>query len=377
MGAKILPIGVGPSGRGNIGLLILNASLFAMVSTVAAAAEMGSEAGPVSSGQPALMTNSLLEQFKAFISSPPPISNLVFQQKVPMGGGARPLDGTFALSTSFEYFQAKWQTNGMLFRRIGSPLDVTNLTVAGQLVSWSGHQHALFEPTPILTTWDDRDPSVAGKSISIFYTSQCYLDPLREILNLGIMYVGIGAVHWEQNRFRVETRVGDEPLRITGEVIEAGAGPPDRLKVWYAFPGQTNSYELRYGYGVPSRYAYLPSVITNFWLKKEANGKEKQIELDEWRILDLEIAEAPLAAELFDVAAFSRSNHWPRRLYANSSFYERAPNGTLQLTGTLEFHARRPLVPRKVGVAVLYAGGGGLNMAIVALMVRAKETEKQ
>src|SRR6266851_7453899 len=102
MGAKILPIGVGPSGRGNIGLLILSASLFAIGSTVAAAAEMRSEAGPVPSGQSAPATNSLLEQFKAFISSPPPISNVVFQQKVPMKGGARPLDGTFALSTRFD-----------------------------------------------------------------------------------------------------------------------------------------------------------------------------------------------------------------------------------------------------------------------------------
>ena len=99
-----------------------------------------------------------------------------------MGGGIRPLDGSFALSTRFEYFQARWQNNGLLFRRLGSPADVTNLSVAGQLVSWSGHQKALFEPIPLVTTWDDRDPSAAGKRISIFFTSHFFLASIEEYM---------------------------------------------------------------------------------------------------------------------------------------------------------------------------------------------------
>ncbi len=377
MSAKALPIGVGPSGRGNIGLLILSASLFAIGSTVAAAAEMRSEAGPVPSGQPALMTNSLLEQFKAFISSPPPISNLVFQQKVPMGGGMLPLDGSFALSTSYEYFQARWQTNGLLFRQITSPSDVTNFTVAGKLVSWSGHQHALFEPGPLLTTWDERDPSVAGKYISVFYTSQFFLEPLREILNLGIMYVGVGTVEWEGDRFRAQCQVDREHLRVTGEAGRARDGRVDHLKVRYAFPHHTNDYLVRYGYNPALGYDYLPSVVSNFWLKTERTGTQREIELDEWRILDIQIHEASLAAEAFDVAPFTRQNHWPEQIYTNSGFYARGTNGGLQLIGTLDFRNQPRLGPSRASVAALYAAWGGLNVVIFALLVGAREKEQK
>jgi hypothetical protein len=137
-----------------------------------------------------------LEQFKNFISSPPIIQNLVFQQKAPMEGGARPLDGTFALSTKFDYFQAKYQPDGMLFRRLGQPEDATNFTTPNLLVSVSAHQHALVEPGRRLTAWDDRDPSAAGKTTSVFYTTHFALEPLREIMNLGVMQAGVGSIRW-------------------------------------------------------------------------------------------------------------------------------------------------------------------------------------
>jgi hypothetical protein len=69
-----------------------------------------------------------------------------------MGGGPRPLDGTFALSRNYEYFQARWGTNGLLFRRLSKPEDVTNFNAAGELVSWSGHQHVVVEPRGLATT---------------------------------------------------------------------------------------------------------------------------------------------------------------------------------------------------------------------------------
>ncbi len=108
---------------------------------------------------------SLLQQFKDFISHPPVIKNLVFAKKIPMNGGMLPLDGSFAFSTAFVCFQAKWQTNGMLYRQIGSATGASNFDFAGRLVSVSDHKHAVAEPSRQSTTWDDRDPSVAGKSI--------------------------------------------------------------------------------------------------------------------------------------------------------------------------------------------------------------------
>jgi hypothetical protein len=315
-----------------------------------------------------------IEQFKNFISSPPIIQNLVFQQKVPMDGGQRPLDATFALSTRFDYFQAKWQTNGMLFRRLNQPEDATNFTFTGNLVSVSAHQHALVEPGGRLSTWDDRDPSVAGKEVSVFYTSQLVLEPLRRILSLGIMYAGIGTVRWDANRLQTECEVDGEHVVITGELLAASDGPPRGLELHYAFPRETYDYMVRYAYAPMVKYPFLPAVITSFWLPKNRKGDE--IEVDEYRILDFQTAPEPLHDEAFDVAPFAHLNHWAPRIYTNGAFYDRTTNGTLQLAyelGARPLSSSHPRIPR----GVIYAGWAGLNFAIFALMLGAKETAKQ
>jgi hypothetical protein len=321
-------------------------------------------------GKPDGGTNSapsLLQQFKDLISHPPVISNLVFQQKVPMGGGMRPLDGSFAQSTSFEYFQAHWQTNGFLFRRLSSPADVTNLAVAGQLVSWSGHQEALFESIPLLTTWDDRDPSVAGKHISVFFTSHFFLAPLRKVMNLGVMYAEIGGIRWDGNRFHTECQVQRQRLRITGEVFPSSAGRADHLRVRYDFPHETYRYVVRYGYSARSAYAYVPAVITSFWLDNAGRPSQKEIELDQWTILDLRLSDRPLEPALFSPAPFARQNEWPTRSYTNGAFYARMPDGTTVLTGELDARKLRRALSRRFGPAAFYASWAVLNLSILAL----------
>jgi hypothetical protein len=344
--------------------VLLLAALVVNVSPLTTRAEDGSNSAP-----------SPVEQFKNFISSPPIIQNLVFQQKVPMESGARPLDGTFALSTRFDYYHGKWQPDGMLFRRLNRPEDATNFTFAGNLVSVSAHQHALVEPGGRLTTWDDRDPSVAGKTISVFYTTQLALDPLREILNLGIMRAGIGTIRWVGDQFRTECEVDHKRVLITGELVPSRDAPPSGMRVCYMFPNMTNRYVLRYGYAPGLKYSFLPAAITNFWVTQSRRGVEKEIELDEWRILALDIAEAPLLAESFNPAPFTGQGEWTTRVYTNGALYTRLTNGMLQFPVSLET-PKRPFLPRlRASPRVVYTCWAGLNIAIFALMLRAKHTE--
>ncbi|HEV2391608.1 MAG TPA: hypothetical protein VG146_04505 [Verrucomicrobiae bacterium] len=297
-------------------------------------------------------------------------------RKVPMDGGARPLDGTFALSTRFEYFQAKWQTNGLLFRRITSPGDVTNFNVAGELVSWSGHRHALVESGARLTTWDDRDPSVAGRDTSVFYTTSFLLHPLREVLNLGIMYAGIGTVRWEGNRFRAACDVDHEHLLITGELLPVAHGPPRALNVRYAFPHQTNDYMIRYGYESALKHPFLPDVITNVWIVKGHDGGRTEVELDQWRILEMEIANRPLDARPFAADSFTQPKRWLTRVYTNGAIYELGSNGTLKVIYGVPHDGTSSALALR-SHAGFYVCWAGLNVAIFALIVRAKERRSE
>jgi hypothetical protein len=320
--------------------------------------------------------NSDLEKFKNFISSPPTISNLVFQQKVPMGGGARPLDGSFALSTSFEYFQARWQPGALLFRKFANPAEVTNVSVATQLVWHFDHQHWLFDGLHArLETWTDSDPTTSGKSSSVLYSSDYYLSALNEVMNMGVMNVGMGAIRWHGLTFRLETKVDDQTVIITGQLDNPGSGPPRQLKVNYVFPKQQAEYVVCYGYSPGLRPLFLPSTITNFWA-----SEGKLIELDEWRILELETNETPLAADTFDINPFLQEHPWPVRVYTNGVVYERSTNGTLTLIQLLTSHDRATfwtLHQRSVAFLVFYVVWGGLNIGFFTLVRRVKSYKPQ
>ncbi len=313
-------------------------------------------------------TNSPLDQFKAFISSPPVIKNIHFQAKVPLDRGIGGLAEGFALSKNYEYFQAAWQPDGVFFRRLNDPSDATNWNVAGQLVSAFNHNHALVETKPQLTTWNDNDPSVKGKKISIFYVRRFFLHPLREILNLGIMHVDIGAVHWEGNRFHLESD-DEEHFTINGEVFASGNEPPDHLNVRYVFQKVTNDYILRYGYSPAFKYPFLPSAITNFWLSK---GQE--IAFDEWKILNLETNEAALTAASFDVTPFLERHKWVVRIYTNGGFYERTTEGNLRYLGLLGSPKPTLHSPgiQRIFLRILYPVWIVLNLSIFTLIVRVK-----
>lgn len=317
---------------------------------------------------------SALDQFKKFISSPAPIKNLVFQKKVPIGGGVRPLDGSFAQSAHFELYQARWQTNGVLLRPMGSLSDITNFAVTGHLISWSGHQHALWEPNWFFTTWDDRDPSVAGKEFSIFYTSRFYLGSLRELLNFGILFAGIGSVHWEGNRFLAECDVDHQHLQITGEITPTADGYPDYMNVRYQWPNQTFNHLVRYDYSQHLNCSFLPRVVKDFWISGTSGNTNGAVEVNEWRILALELADGPLDSKAFDAEPFARQNLWKRRIYKNSGLYIQRPDGTVQFAGTFDLD-KQNRAPRRVGLGLFYGGWGGLNIAIFVLMVRAKKRQ--
>ncbi len=333
----------------------------------------------LASSKPENATDSappLLQQFEHFISHPPAIQNLVFAKKIPMNGGALPLDGSFARSTRFDYFQATWQTNGILFRELTSPFAVTNDAVAGELVGWSGHRHALVEPNGNFTTWDDRDPSVAGKDISVFYTARFLLQPLQEVVNLGIMYGGTGQIRWRRNQFRVEREADHQRLVIMGSLVVGGGGRPRAMRVRYAFPHMTNDYVVRYGYTPPLEYPFLPTVMTNFWVRNGGRGPS-EMELDQWRILNLQIAPRAMNPDAFAFARFEAARGWQRRIYTNGAIYDVRTNGALHLVYNLPA-AGAPLIPRAREMPLaFYAGWAVMNLTIFALMVGAKEKKQQ
>jgi hypothetical protein len=153
------------------------------------------------------------------------------------------------------------------------------------------------------------------------------------------------------------------------------------MRVCYATPRLTNNYVLRYGYAkvgprvLPA--SFIPTAITNFWVTKSPGGVEKEIDLDEWQILDLDLTEAPLPAQTFDLAPFLGQGQLTTHVYTNGALYDRQPNGTLQFAVSLE-PPKSPFLPRfRASPRVVYACWAGLNLVIFALLLGAKSAKNE
>lgn len=288
-----------------------------------------------------------------------------------MGGGIRPLDGSFADSTAFEYYQARLQPEAVFFRRFLAAEDATNSAVAGRLVSRFNHQHWLFDGNPRLNTWFDTDPSTVGRNYSIFYTSEYYLRALSEVLNCGVMHIRSGTLQWNKDRFYGEGDFDGEHVLVRGRVAYRSSGPPDHLDVRYQIGKRVADYVVRYGYGPKATPSFLPRTITNFWL---SNGTP--IDLDEWKILDLQISPRGMTRASFNVEPFVHGNHWPIRVYTNGAFYSRSTNGSMAflayLTETRKPRFHGSVQERHLKMGLVYFGWAGLNFGIFALMMRAR-----
>ena len=310
------------------------------------------------------------EEIKQFMTSPPPIHELIFQQKVPMDGGARPLDGTFALSTKYDYFQARRQAGDLLFRRLANATAATNYDFGGLLVSCLRHRHGLAEPGGRFTVWDDRDPSVGGKSVSVFYTEKLMLEPLRRVLNLGVMYAEAGSIRWAGQRFNAEADVDGQHVTIEGNLLGSTNGVPVGLRLSYGFPHQIYNYHVQYTYGEGAQK--LPMLIRSYWLPADRPGTE--IEVDEWRILKLEFGSTDLPKEEFDVAPFVTANHWTARVYTNNAFYDQSASGRLTLSYVLKEPGSR-FWGTVLSRTTIYIAWACLNLGLAVVMLRAKKAE--
>lgn len=315
-------------------------------------------------------TSASNEEIKRFMSSPPPIHELIFEQKAPMEGGARPLDGTFALSTKYDYFEARRQADGLLFRRLATVTASTNYDFAGLLVACAAHRHGLAEPGGRFTVWDDRDPSVAGKNVSVFYTEKLMLEPLRRVLNLGVMYAEAGSIRWAGEHFSAEADVDGQHVTIEGNLLVNTNGAPLGLRLSYGFPHQTYNYLVQYTYGEGAQR--LPTLIRSYWLPPDRPGTE--IEVDEWRILKLDLGSADLPKEEFDIAPFVTANHWTARVYTNNAFYDQSASGRLTLSYVLKEPGSR-FWGTVLSRTTIYIAWACLNLGLAVVMLRAKKAE--
>lgn len=263
-----------------------------------------------------------IESFKRFLESPPPIEDLVFSEKLPPNPGqARPLDGSFQQSTFLNYYHARWQTNGLLFRQIRSVTDATNFSAMKLFAANFDNEYWLcYNSTNITRT--EWVPGTTAKTNRIFGSFVFRTRILREPLLLGIMHLDLGKVVWDGDSFTARSSV--EPYSIEGTLRSAN-GRADSLSITYRSAGRDYRWVARYRYDRSLEIPYFPSLISMNWVNEDG----REIQLAEYEVFKLREAPQPLSRDAFEPAPFIQSNGWRPLVFTNESLFVFGPSGQL------------------------------------------------
>ncbi|MDA1273434.1 MAG: hypothetical protein O2960_05195 [Verrucomicrobia bacterium] len=313
---------------------------------------------------------SPVERFKAFISSPPVIKDIVFRKKVRQDlSKPMRMDGSFALSTNFEYFHARWQPDATLLRQIPDPSDIESLKIDRLLVSIFRDEYWLVDRERMATHWFKRSET----DNFVFRIANRRMYSLRKLLNLGLIHVPIASIVWNGNTFLVNrTLVSEEIKEIRGELFAKGTNRPTELRVKYAGPRSYAEHVVRYAYETEfDELPFLPSKISTFYLN---DGRE--VEVDEMTIVELDTAKTPLGTSAFDPQPFIDANKIGIGAYTNDALYSVTADGHLEFvrsyhSETPSFFSRR--ITRSAERIFLYASWVGANVGIFFVFRRIRK----
>lgn len=317
-------------------------------------------------------STSTLEQFKSFISNPPPIERLIYRVTLP-ANPSRP-DLGVARSRYFQEFFAAWQSNSWFVRQVRPDDDLKSFVLRGQSIFGNRDLYWLLEPGTA-TRWFDDDPRVEGVKIDLPTTSPNRTKGVRELrgrslfelLNMGVLNIKPGTIRWEGNRFRVDH--AERKQKIEGELFASADGLPSYMRVSYTEGTNKVDFVSRYTYEQNAGLPYLPSRVQTFRLELgDDHGREKR----SFTILSMRPSPVPLPEVVFDPGPIIASNRLALRFYTNGAMY--------QLNEYGEFVLAKENAPGKVRThnrSGFFLIASLTTAAFFVLMVRTKRSEKQ
>lgn len=276
-----------------------------------------------------------IDGFKRFISSPPPIQELVFRQKTaPKPDTAKPKDGSFAASTNYLFFQARYEPPTIVLKKEHTLSNLLSERLSGGLLAILGKEYWWIDQerkqAHLWTMPEGARPNAPGQSVR--RTVNYRLHPLFEVMNFGVQHAGIGTIAWNDNAFETETTNEEFGLKIKirGSLESDYGGRPKSLRINYLMRGRqigSFDYIVRYAFESQLTPAFLPNRITSYLLR---DGKE--IELDDFTILKLRIGSPTDSYAAFSMPPIISANQIPITVHITTSPVQ----GQTGHTGTLQ-----------------------------------------
>jgi hypothetical protein len=266
-------------------------------------------------------THTPLEEFKQFVAAPPIIEEALYRTLttgsaltgLPRGEGIR------GLKDAMLYFHARWQSD-CLFLKVGTNTDVSSSTrqTLEEVNARFQNEYWRLDRAGFLTSWVDGSKTPGESSLQpsrCFHTST---HQFKEMMNMGIMQIEVGAVKWRGNSLSAEGYVPEfkTPVRVEGKVIPDMNGYAKEMRVTYRSRMGIYNYILRYAYHENVGMPFLPSIIQSFFLSPDG-----EVKLMECQIFSIKTASEPLPRGSFDLEPLLVSREMPRILFTNGNWY--------------------------------------------------------
>ena len=260
-----------------------------------------------------------VESFKAFVSSPPVIEELVYRKKLPPDlHRPPPMETGLQGSTNYQFMHARWQTNGLFWRELSELSDLSEYRLQRKLVIRSDRRFWFLDSVQAIVGDLDDPASSNGKGptshLNLILDTE--LRKLGEVLNFGVFHLPPASIRWQGDEFATEAKLALTTIQIRGKLARTPDGLPASLGVEYRNDQGIATYSIRYSYTTNVGLPFFPNQWRVLWLR---NGRE--IEMGEVSLLRLGVGEEPLPLASFDASAFIRTNRSVMRYYTNHMLY--------------------------------------------------------
>ena len=282
---------------------------------------LGIEALPVANSAETRMTNNSLTEFKQFIALPPTIGSVVYRTitAADRSKGLPSIEGVWSPHDHVGYFMARWQSN-CIFIKSGTNWNVAQpgRTRVEEINTRFHDEYWRLTPPGILTYWQDPGQSMAEVRPGPPLVHHVRTSQLRELMNMGIMSVEVGALSWHDNAFTAEGYIPEwkAPEHVSGHLVTDTKGYPKELDIQYANQNGVFNFVARYLYARDIGVPFLPSTI-QVYLVSQTN----LIQLEQFDILSIQTQQQPMDRSFFDLQSMAATNKMPTILYTNGAYY--------------------------------------------------------
>jgi hypothetical protein len=240
---------------------------------------------------------SVVDEFKTFVSSPPPIRTFKYSKSwLDLGRQTVLRDEKVPLLEA--EFQGKWQPRSLILKW-GTQLNPDTLKqYPGEaLLAYSETSYWMLTPQRRATHWQE----TINRIDDIHFAHSIYFRQIAkevdELLNMGIMHAPAGTVRWDGNKLSGRGYIPESRTTVTVEgILHTRDDRPESIEVKYVSGIGVWDYRIRYSYETNIGLACLPSRIESFF-----SGSNQFSKLAEWNLSQIDPAEGRLPESSFRI----------------------------------------------------------------------------